>query len=211
MHDGRSITGVILAGGLSRRMGGVDKSLLLLDGKPLIGHVRNRLAAQVESIVISANGDPARHAPLGLPVIADTIPGYPGPLAGVLSAMEWSRRHAPGTTHVLSVAADTPFFPPDLCAKLATASAGRIALAASAGRTHPVFGLWPMSLEDELAAWLAAGNRKVMEFATQRGAVKVDFPIEEATSGRIDPFFNINTAADVELAVAMSTRPNSPP
>lgn len=204
MPDLRSTTGVILAGGLSRRMGGIEKSLLQLSGKPLIEHIRDRLAPQVGAMVISANGDPARFSRLGLPVISDTIPGNAGPLAGILAAMAWSRENHPETTHVLSVAADTPFFPLDLRERLANdAAPGRIAVAASGGRTHPVFALWPVGLERDLAAWLVAGNRKVMGFVLCHSWRAVDFPDRETRTGQIDPFYNINTPENLARAAQL--------
>ena len=205
MPERASIAGVILAGGLSRRMGGVEKSLIELGGVPLVAHARNRLAPQVARIVISANGDPERFARFCLPVAGDAVPGYAGPLAGIHSAMLWARENLPEASHVLSAAADTPFFPSNLCEKLAAAAAtGKIVLAASGGKTHQVFGLWPVQLAGELEDYLANGGRKVMAFVEAHEWSAAEFAILETGRGPIDPFFNINTPEDVDLAVAIA-------
>ena len=154
-------TGLLLAGGQSRRMsdafaaGRGDKGLLDLSGKPMLGHVIERLAPQAGRLVINANGDPARFASFNLPVVPDTIEGYAGPLAGILAGLRWSIVNAPDATHVVSVSTDAPFLPADLVTKLqqglANAS-GSIALAQSGGELHPVIGLWPVALADDLDA-----------------------------------------------------------
>ena len=141
------IAGLVLAGGRATRLGGGDKPLRLLGGRPMLARVLERLLPQVEQIAISANGDPARFAAFGLPVLPDDGPaGRAGPLAGILSGLQWARREA-AFEKLLTVAGDTPFFPTDLAARLNAASAGhpdRIAVAASGGRRHPVFALWPV-------------------------------------------------------------------
>ena len=201
-----TIAGVILAGGLSRRMGGIDKGLIELDGVPLAARARNRLAPQVGRLVVSANGDLSRYASFCLPVVADTVPGHAGPLAGILAAMAWSRQNLPGATHLLSAPADTPFFPADLVKRLAQAAnaPGTIALAASNGATHQAFGLWPIALFQPLEAFLAGGGRKVMEFAEGHDWTPVEFPFIETREGPVDPFFNINTPQDLERAQALA-------
>ena len=198
----QSILGTILAGGLSRRMEGREKSLVDLDGKPLLARAIERLAPQAGPLVINANGDPLRFSGFGLPVIADTVEGYAGPLAGVLAAMRHART-LDGITHVLTAAADTPFFPVDLFQRFAarleaeTAPADTICLAASGGNRHPVFGLWPVMLADALERFLIAEEgRKVMLFVDRHPWFEVDFPFQ----GSIDPFFNVNTPDDLSEA-----------
>ncbi len=198
------VLGVVLAGGRATRMGGGDKCLLPLGGRPMLAHVLERLSPQVERVVLNANGDPARFAGFGLSVVADPIPGHPGPLAGVLAGMI----HAAGAgcSHVATVAGDTPFFPADLVARLvagAEAAAAPIALAASpdaAGRLwrHPTFGLWSVTLQDDLHTALEGGLRKVVAWTDRHGAATVAFPRQ----GDLDPFFNVNTPADMQAAAA---------
>ncbi|MEQ1614405.1 MAG: molybdenum cofactor guanylyltransferase MobA, partial [Hyphomicrobiaceae bacterium] len=152
------ITGVLLAGGQSRRMfpdadGGGDKCLRDLAGRPMLAHMIERLGPQVNRLVLNANGDPARFAAFGLPVAADTVDGFVGPLAGTLAGMRWSLVHAPSTSHIATVSTDAPFIPADLVARLWAGIAtepGRIAIARSAGELHPVIGLWPVALADDL-------------------------------------------------------------
>ena len=169
-HFGRQPhAGVILAGGLGKRMGGGDKPLLTIGGKPMLDRVIARLAPQVERIIINANGDPARFAAYGLPVVADTIEGFAGPLAGVLAGMRWSKANLPEARFLVSVAADTPFFPDNLVPRLSEGCGNdehTIALAASTAGTHPVFGLWPVALADELETFLkSGGSGKILTFA----------------------------------------------
>lgn len=191
--------GVILAGGLSRRMEGQEKTLLEIGGKPIIAKVAARLADQTPILAINANGDPARFAGLGLPVIADNIAGHPGPLAGILAGMCWALDQHPEISHVLSVAGDTPFFPKNLLEILSPGNGdpSAIVLAASNGRRHPVFGLWPVSLASDLETFLVdEAGRKVMMFVE-----RYPHRIEEFASGAIDPFFNINTPEDLSHAL----------
>ena len=212
-HDPRPLA-VILAGGLARRMGGRDKALLLLGGRPLLAHVLARITPQVRAVALNANGDPARfaarsahwHLPLNVPVLPDTFAGHPGPLAGILAGMLWARAAYPDATDILTVPADTPFLPSDLVARLLAARAtnpsastghARIGVAASGGHAtpvvaHPVVGLWPCDLADDLAAALAAGTRKVADFAATFGVAEALFPN--------DPFFNVNTPQDLAEA-----------
>lgn len=195
------VAGLILAGGRSRRMGGTDKSLLTLQGQPLVGRILDRLGPQAAPIAINTNGAPAAFRPFGVDIVADTIAGYQGPLAGILAGLEWAMGK-PGTTHLLSVAGDTPFFPQDLARRLASdADPARIRVAASAGRAHPTFALWPVQLRDQLAAFLERGDtRRVMTFLEQAGMDVVEFPAEQLGQTTVDPFFNINTPEDLAEA-----------
>lgn len=190
------VAGIILAGGLSRRMGGGDKALRMLGGKPMIVHVIDRLAPQVGPMVVNANGDPADFAPFGLPVIADSIAGHAGPLAGVLAGMDWA---GPKADHIVTAATDTPFFPADLVARFLDASApDRIVMARSGDNRHPVFALWPLSLRHDLAGWLARSDTmKVLAWAGRHDLAFVDFDISDR-----DPFFNANTPEDLAQAEA---------
>ena len=195
------VTGVLLAGGQSRRMGGGDKGLLPLAGKSMLQHVIDRLRPQVGAIVLNANGDPARFQGFGLPVVADTIAGHVGPLAGVLAGMRWSLAEAPQRPWVVTAAGDAPLLPHDLVDRLRAAvdsGAGRIAMARSSGELHPVIGLWPVALADDLEAQLAAGVRKVLAWTDRHGCVGVDFPPERLDDIEIDPFFNANTPQELD-------------
>jgi len=198
--------GVILAGGKARRMGGGDKCLLPLAGRPILEHVLARLAPQVEALAINANGDPARFDGLSLPVIADSVPGFAGPLAGVLAGLDWAAGR--GASHIVTAAADTPFLPLDLVARLSAAvqaSGMPIALAAAphAGRgrvRHPTFGLWPVALRGDLRRALGEGVRKVVLWTDRHGAAEALF----AQPGP-DPFFNVNTPEDLARAEEIAT------
>ncbi|EFL90433.1 molybdenum cofactor guanylyltransferase MobA [Ahrensia sp. R2A130] len=187
------IAGIILAGGLSRRMGGQEKSLMTLGGRPAISLLIERLAPQVKHLAINANGDPERFADEKLPVLADTVQGHVGPLAGVLTGMEWAAEQ--GASHVISGASDTPFIPLDLVERLSESAGDGIAMARSGGRVHPVFGLWPVSLVDDLRHFLVAEDkRKILEFAKRYELSEVEFDMDD------DPFFNINTPEDLDIA-----------
>lgn len=193
--------GLILAGGLSRRMGGGDKALRLLAGQPMLTHVVARLAPQVAGLVLSANGDPARFEPFGLLVLPDDTPDHPGPLAGILAGLD----HAAARGHrwLVSVPADAPFLPSDLVDTLQRALHGSragMAIAASGGRSHPVVGLWPVTMRDRLRAALAAGERRVT-------AVTADAAVATWPDTPIDPFLNINTPADLAAAEALVAKP----
>jgi molybdopterin-guanine dinucleotide biosynthesis protein A len=193
--------GVILAGGRALRMGGGDKSLLPLGQGTLLDHVIDRLGPQVADLALNANGDPARFARLGLPVLPDSVPGNAGPLAGVLAGLDWAAGE--GATAIVTAAADTPFLPQDLVPRLLLAAedAGvSIALAATASGRHPTFGLWPVALRDDLRAALAGGTRKVTDWADRHGAAVAPFP-----DTPWDPFFNVNTPEDLARAQAMAT------
>ncbi len=199
------LPGVILAGGRSRRMGGGDKGLLPLGGLRVLDHVLARLGTQCRPVALNANGDPARFGDLGLEVLPDSVPDWPGPLAGVLAAMDWAARL--GAQQVVTVAAYTPFFPPDLVARLrAGAGAGGLAVAArldgkGGARTHPTFALWPVTLRQRLREDLAAGERRVGRWAEAQGAAVVAFACDGA-----DPFFNINTPDDLAEAGRLLAR-----
>ena len=157
--------GVILAGGLARRMGGGDKPLREIGGRTILARVIARLAPQCECLVLSANGDPLRFASFGLPVVADGVKDYPGPLAGILAGLDWAAAHRPDAQWILSAPGDCPFLPRDLVARLSqavSAHGAELAVAASQGRSHPVIGLWKVSLRDALRqALVAEGLRKV--------------------------------------------------
>ena len=205
------IMGGILAGGLSRRMGGVDKCLISLHGTPLIQRVIDRIKPQVASITINANGDPERFGDTGLEVVGDIIQGYAGPLAGIHALIEYARRTDAAVTHVASVAADTPFFPQDFvkkCTDLAgglNGESGRqneaILLAKSNQNRHPAFGLWPVGIYHSLEEFLQiADTRKVMAFVQKHPHDFVEFANYEFNNQEIDPFFNINEPKDLKLA-----------
>jgi molybdenum cofactor guanylyltransferase len=210
MTAGRSeVTGVILAGGQSRRMGGGDKGLLDLDGRPMLAHVIQRLQPQVGGMVINANGDPARFTGFGLPVVADTVADFAGPLAGVLAGMRFSCANAPQARWIATAAGDAPLLPADLVARCLEAVADRpqsIALAQSAGGLHPVIGLWPVALADDLEARLAAGVRKVLDWTSRHGTVAVPFAMLHLGGTEIDPFFNANTPRELESLRAILSR-----
>lgn len=193
------IAGVVLAGGLARRMGGGDKALLELGGRPILAHVIERLEPQVGSIVINANGDPARFADYGLPVAADPIDGFAGPLAGVLAGFDWARENVPDAGWMVTVASDTPFFPSDLVARMLAAveaEGAEMACAASGGRHHPVFGLWPVRLAEDLRrAMIDEDIRKVDIWTARYRLAAVEFGTDP-----FDPFFNANRPEDLEKA-----------
>jgi molybdopterin-guanine dinucleotide biosynthesis protein A len=197
-----SVVGVVLAGGRARRMGGKDKSFVLLTDQPLLQRAVARLAPQVGSLVVSANGAQEQYARFHTPVVADTVGGFAGPLAGMLAGMGWARATAPDATRIATVAVDTPFFPVDLVARLSAACGdGRVGVAMSKGRMHPVFALIPVALADDLAAFLAAGTSfAVSDWLARHHVAQVDF---DAVSG-VDPFFNINTPSDLALAEAIT-------
>ena len=195
------VFGVVLAGGLARRMGGGDKPLLRLHNRPLLDHVAERLRPQVQALALNANGDAARFAAYGLPVLPDPMLGYPGPLAGVLAGMLWARRVGPATAMVLSAPGDTPFLPRDLVAKLLAGGGGGLAYASSAGRAHPTVALWPAALAGALAMAIGQGQRRVREWADLHHAVAVDFG-----DNQLDPFFNVNTPDDLAEAERLALR-----
>lgn len=193
------VIGVVLAGGLSRRMGGDDKALLRLGGRTILAHVIGRIRPQVDSLVLNANGDPDRFSEFGLPVTADTVAGHAGPLAGVLAGLEWVAANAPACSWVATVPTDAPFLPEDLVARLLAAAAGAgadMACAGSAGRAHPVCGLWPVRLRGDLRrAMVEEGIRKVDIWTARYRLARADFSADP-----LDPFFNANTPGDLAEA-----------
>lgn len=202
------IAGLILAGGQGRRMGGADKAFLDPGGGPLVGQVLLRLAPQVCCVAISANGDPARFSGYGCAVLADEGPAGEGPLAGVLAGLAWAR--AAGAGALVTVAVDSPFFPADLVRRLAGA-AGRgsgAAFAASAGRAHATFALWPVEAHGRLAEAFAGGMRRLQDAAALLRAVACDFA--PAGDGG-DPFFNVNTPDDLASAAWRARQRPAPP
>ena len=196
------VVGLLLAGGQSRRMGGGDKAMRLLGGIPLLDRVIGRLRPQVEVLVINANGDPARFARFALPVVADSVPGFAGPLAGVLAGLDWAVAHRPDCPYVVSVATDAPFLPVDLVGRLAEGldrANADLACAASGGRSHPVFGLWPVRLRDDLRrAVVDQAIRKVDLWTARYELAMVPFADQP-----VDPFFNANRPEDLETAAAL--------
>ncbi|HEY8581238.1 MAG TPA: molybdenum cofactor guanylyltransferase MobA [Beijerinckiaceae bacterium] len=189
---------VILAGGLARRMGGGDKPLRRIAGRTILEHVIARLAPQAGPMTLNANGDPARFAAFGLPVTPDSVEGFVGPLAGVLAGMDWAAGRA---ERVLSVAADCPFLPMDLVARLeAEGGAADIVVARSGGQAHPVIALWRVDLREDLRRALVEEQmRKIDRWTARHTVAHVDWPTEP-----VDPFFNANTPDDVTLAETLA-------
>ena len=198
-HTADAIVGVVLAGGLARRMGGGDKSLLALAGRPILAHVIERAEPQVGPLILNANGDPGRFQSFGLPVVADVVEGFAGPLAGILTGLEWALEHAPGTAWMASFTGDAPFLAGNLVARLARAvgeGVADLACATSGGRAHPVFGLWPVRLAGDLRrALVDEGERKIDAWTARHRIVHVDFPCRPH-----DPFFNVNRPEDLAEA-----------
>ena len=193
--------GVILAGGQARRMGGGDKGLLMLKGQSLLSRVITRLSPQVSGLALNANGDPARFSDYSVPIIGDSVAGYPGPLAGVLAGLDWAAEQ--GADSIVTAAADTPFFPTDLVPRLIKASAGMahpLVLAATPDAArgqirHPTFGLWPVALRDDLRAALGEGLRKVVIWTIRHDGREALFSEDQP-----DLFFNVNTPVDLAQA-----------
>lgn len=189
--------GVILAGGQATRMGGGDKGLLPLGDGTILSHVIARLEPQVAALALNANGDASRFAALGLAVVSDSVSGFAGPLSGVLAGLDWAADK--GASHIVTAAADTPFFPCDLVPHLmlAAETAGTdLALAGTADGRHPTFGLWPVAYRDDLRKALHDGLRKVVQWTDKHGAATALFPDDAA-------FFNVNTPDDLAKAQAM--------
>lgn len=205
MSDAGKTLGLILAGGLARRMGGGDKALIAIGGKTILAHVIERLGPQCSGLLLNANGDAARFAGYGLPVVADSVPGFAGPLAGILSGMEWVQQHRPGIAWLVSVAADGPFLPRDLVKRLHAARIADnrpLACAASGGWTHPVIGLWPIALAGDLRRALVEEDmRKIDRWTARYGTASAEWPIDP-----VDPFFNANEPQDVAEAEALLQR-----
>jgi len=203
MKDGCPVTGVLLAGGLGRRMGGDgDKPLKSLGGRAILDLVVERARPQVDALVLNVNGDARRFDSYELPVAADVVEGYAGPLAGILTGMEWSRRDVPDARWMVSFATDAPFFPSDMVSRLigeVEKSGAEMACAQSRGRTHPVFALWPIGLADDLrCAMLDEDMRKIDRWTARYHILHVDFDgPEQDAEPAIDPFFNINRPEDL--------------
>ena len=204
----KDVAGLILAGGQARRMGGRHKAFLPLAGRPLVAHVAHRLRPQVACMAISANERITDLQPYAEAVLPDPVAGHAGPLAGVLAGLQWLRDTHPEARWLLSVAVDTPFFPSDLCPRLQRAAwqqGAQLAIASSGGRVHPVFALWSVDLTDALEQALREeGVRKILHFMQRFPLTQVTFDAEAA-----DPFFNINTPADLQEAHALLHAPPS--
>jgi molybdopterin-guanine dinucleotide biosynthesis protein A len=189
------IPALILAGGRSSRMGGGDKSLMPLHGRPLLAHVLDRIMRQASHLLINSNSDPALFRDFGLPVRPDTLPNRPGPLAGILTGLLWTTEL--GATHLVTAPCDTPFLPHDLVGRLKhdlCRSGAEIVIARDPNQSHPVIGLWPVCLATQLAADLEAGTRSVYRWLKQ-------FDICESTFAA-PHFSNLNTQADILAAEA---------
>ena len=203
MTEQLATLGVILAGGLARRMGGGDKTMRAIAGRPILDHVIERLAPQCDSLILNANGDPARFGGYGLPVVADDVPDFAGPLAGVLAALDWTALHHPAIEWVVSVAADCPFLPRDLVARMQAERAmvkAELAVAASGDQSHPVIGLWKVSLREALRHALVVEEcRKIDRWTARYRLVTTQWPVTP-----VDPFFNANTPHDVAEAEALA-------
>ncbi|MEN3348438.1 MAG: molybdenum cofactor guanylyltransferase [Bradyrhizobium sp.] len=194
-----AIPGVLLAGGLARRMGGGDKPMRTIGGRTILERVIARLKPQCSELILNANGDPARFASFGLPVIADTVADFPGPLAGILAALDWVAANRPGVALVFSAAADCPFLPRDLVARLhqaRLAQQAQLAVAASDGQSHPVIGLWSVALRHELRQALVVEDvRRIDRWTARHKLATVTWPTTP-----LDPFFNANTMDDIAEA-----------
>jgi molybdenum cofactor guanylyltransferase len=191
--------GVLLAGGLARRMGGGDKPMRTIGGRTILERVIARLKPQCDGLILNANGDPARFSAFGLPVISDNVADFPGPLAGILAALDWTAANRPDVEWILSAAADCPFLPRDLVTRLyqaLEAQNAQLAVAASGGQTHPVVGLWSVSLRDELRHALVVEDiRKIDRWTARYRLATVSWPTTP-----LDPFFNANTVEDIAEA-----------
>ena len=199
MTDTPATLGLVLAGGLARRMGGGDKPRTQIGGVSILVRVLERMRPQCTRLVLNANGDPARFADSGLPVIADDVPDFAGPLAGILAGLDWAAANAPQAAFVASVPGDCPFLPRDLVARLhAVRAAANVPLAcAKSGEwRHPVVGLWPVALRADLRAALTQeGLRKIELWTARHGVALAEWPAEP-----VDPFFNVNTPEDAAAA-----------
>jgi molybdopterin-guanine dinucleotide biosynthesis protein A len=215
MQRPEGVIGIVLAGGKSSRMGGGDKALVPLGGRPLLAHVIERLRQQVGEIVLNANDDPGRFAAFGLPLAPDRLAGQLGPLAGIHAGLAWAEANRPESRFVITVAADTPFFPADLVSRLCAATDKAnptLVVARSEGGVHPVFGLWPVSLAPHLEDTLRRGARKALDFVAAHQAKEVRFPPVDVGGRAVDPFFNINWPEDLAEAEALlsATAPAPP-
>lgn len=197
--------GVLLAGGLARRMGGGDKGMRSLGGRTILARVILRMANQCDGLILNANGDPARFADTGLAVVADDVPGFAGPLAGILAALDWAAAHRPGIAWVVSIPTDSPFLPRNLVVGLHRARHAAdtpLACARSAGQAHPVIGLWPVSLRHDLRhALTVEDERKIDRWTARHGIAHAEWDTTPA-----DPFFNANTPEELAEAEALAAR-----
>ena len=197
--------GLVLAGGLARRMGCGDKPRTAIGGQTILARVIDRLSPQCTRLILNANGDPSRFADAKLPVIPDDVPDFAGPLAGVLAGLDWAAKNAPGIEYVASVPGDCPFLPRDLVARLhrARTDAGKpLACARSGEWRHPVVALWPVALRDDLRrAVREEGLRKIEIWTARHGIALTDWPAEP-----VDPFFNVNTPEDVAAAERLAVQ-----
>jgi len=193
------VLGVLLAGGLARRMGGGDKPMRMIGGRTILARVIARLAPQCDALILNANGDPARFAAFGLPVISDGVADFPGPLAGILAALDWAAANRPDVSLVLSAAGDCPFLPRDLVSRLhaaLTSENAELAVAASDGQSHPVIGLWSVGLREQLRHALVVEDvRKIDRWTARYKLATVTWPVTP-----LDPFFNANTMDDIAEA-----------
>jgi len=194
-----TVPGVILAGGLARRMGGGDKPMRMIGGRTILARVVARLTPQCSPLILNANGDPARFSSFGLPVVPDQVADFPGPLAGILAGLDWVAANQPASQWMLSAAGDCPFLPRDLVARLTAACAtehAELAVAASDGQSHPVIGLWPVSLREQLRHALVVDDiRKIDRFTARYRLATVTW-----STTPLDPFFNANTSDDLAEA-----------
>jgi molybdenum cofactor guanylyltransferase len=197
--------GVVLAGGLARRMGGGDKARIRIGGKTILERVLARLGPQCKSVILNANGDPARFADTGLPVVPDSVPDFAGPLAGILAGLDWAAAHAPEVADIVTAPGDCPFLPDDLVMRLAAARRTAdvpLACARSGDWRHPVLGLWPVALRDDLRRALVEEKlHKIEAWTARHGVAIADWP---ATP--IDPFFNVNTPQDAAEAERLAAQ-----
>ena len=197
--DMRPPLGLVLAGGLARRMGGGDKILITIGGRKILDRVLDRLRPQCAALILNANGDPSRFAETKLPVVPDNVPGFAGPLAGILTGLDWAAANAPGIADIVSVPGDCPFLPRDLVARLRTARAAAnvpLACTQSGDWRHPVAGLWPVALREDLRhALTKEGLRKIEVWTERHGVALATWPDKP-----FDPFFNVNTPEDLVRA-----------
>jgi len=195
--------GLVLAGGLARRMGGGDKALIRIGNETILQRALARLKPQTSAIVLNANGDPARFGSFGLPVIADSVPDFAGPLAGILAGLDWAAANRPGTEWIVSIPGDCPFLPRDLVAKLHVARIAAnkpLACAHSGDWRHPVVGLWPVALREDLRHAITMEDlRKIEVWTARHGVALADWPTQP-----VDPFFNVNTPEDVARAAELA-------
>ena len=202
MTTGKTL-GLVLAGGLARRMGGGDKARIRVGGATILERVLGRLVSQCDRIIINANGEPGRFGDTGLPIVADSVPGFAGPLAGILAGFDWTAANAPGTEWLVSVPGDCPFLPSDLVTRLHAArgaSGAALACARSGNQTHPVVGLWAVALREDLRRSLVDEDmRKIDLWTARHGVATADWP-----AAPVDPFFNVNAPEDAARAEALA-------